>query len=79
MDLEAPAPGNPSSLKRPLLARTLKESIEAFRDSDFARRVFGAEFCAHYLMSREAEQEAFDSWTANQITDFEFQRYFIGT
>jgi hypothetical protein len=33
----------------------------------------------HYLMSREAEQEAFDSWMANQITDFEFQRYFIAT
>jgi glutamine synthetase len=79
MVLEPPAPGNPSSLKRPPLARTLKESIEAFRNSDFVRRIFGAEFCAHYLMSREAEQDAFDSWMANQITDFEFQRYFIGT
>lgn len=77
--LEPAAPGNPKALKRPPLARNLKESIEAFRASDFVKTVFGTEFLAHYLMSREAEQEAFDSWMAAQITDFEFQRYFIGT
>lgn len=79
MALEDAAPGNPKALKRPPLARTLRESIEAFRASDFVKKVFGPDFQAHYLMSREAEQEAFDNWMAGQITDFEFQRYFIGT
>jgi glutamine synthetase len=77
--LEPPAPGNPAALGRPPLARTLRDSIEAFRQSDFITEIFGKEFQAHYLLSREAEQEAFDSWMAAQITDFEFQRYFIGT
>jgi hypothetical protein len=30
-------------------------------------------------MSRQEELNAFDAWLAAQITDFEFQRYFIGT
>lgn len=77
--LEPAAPGNPAALNRPPLARTLRDSIEAFRQSDFITGIFGKEFKAHYLLSREAEQEAFDSWMAAQITDFEFQRYFIGT
>jgi glutamine synthetase len=53
--------------------------MAAFHDSDFVTRVFGPDFKAHYLLSRAAEQEAFDGWQAAQITDFEFQRYFIGT
>ena len=79
LPLEAPAPGNPGPLGRPALSRTLRESMEAFRQSDFVLRVFGDAFRSHYLMSREAEQDAFDGWLAGQITDFEFQRYFIGT
>ena len=79
LPLEEPAPGNPAALERPPLARTLKESIEAFRASDFVTQLLGSELKAHYLLSREAEQSAFDDGLANQITDFEFQRYFIGT
>ncbi|MEZ5829613.1 MAG: glutamine synthetase family protein [Dongiaceae bacterium] len=79
LPLEPAAPGNPAGLDRPLLARTLKDSIDRFRGSDFVARLFGPEFKAHYLLSREAEQEAFDTWLETQITDFEWQRYFIGT
>jgi glutamine synthetase len=57
----------------------LKGSIESFTASPFIDRVFGAEFKTHYALSRQAEIDAFDSWMAAQITDFEFQRYFIGT
>lgn len=77
--LEPAAPGNPAALNRPPLARTLRESIEAFRASAFTGTLFGPELKAHYLMSREAEQESFDLWLSTQITDFEWQRYFIGT
>jgi len=79
MTLEPAAPGNPAALNRPPLPRTLKGSIESFAGSGFIDRVFGTEFKTHYVMSRQAEIEAFDSWMAAQITDFEFQRYFIGT
>jgi glutamine synthetase len=79
LPLEPPAPGNPAALNRAPLARTLKDSIEAFRTSDYVTRLLGQELKEHYLLSREAEQTSFDSWLANQITDFEFQRYFIGT
>ena len=77
--LEPAAPGNPAALGRPALPRTLAESIAGFGASDFVERIFGAAFKAHYLLSRKAEQEAFDNWLASQISDFEFQRYFIGT
>jgi len=79
LPLEPAAPGNPAELGRPPLARTLKESIAAFRASNFVRQLLGTDFKAHYLLSREAEQESFDAWLAGQITDFEWQRYFIGT
>jgi glutamine synthetase len=79
MALEPAAPGNPASLNRPPLSRTLKDSIERFNESAFIERIFGSEFKAHYAMSRQEELNAFDAWLAAQITDFEFQRYFIGT
>ena len=79
LKLEPAAPGNPAELGRPPLARSLQDSMAACHDSDFVTRVFGPDFKAHYLLSRAAEQEAFDGWQAAQITDFEFQRYFIGT
>ena len=79
MVLEPAAPGNPGALNRPALSRTLKGSSESFNASPFIDRVFGQEFKAHYALSRQAEIDAFDSWMAAQITDFEFQRYFIGT
>jgi glutamine synthetase len=78
MVLEPPAPGNPGKLGRPPLARTLQGSIDAFRESTFVDRVFGPAFKSHYLLSRETEQAAYESWLAAQISDFEFQRYFIG-
>jgi glutamine synthetase len=77
--LEPPAPGNPKSLNRPALPRDMRGSIESLRSSGFIYRVFGAEFKSHYLLSRETEQAAYETWLAGQITDFEFQRYFIGT
>ena len=67
-------------MNRPPLARTLKDSIEALsRRPTIVTRLLGQDLKEHYLLSREAEQTSFDSWLANQITDFEFQRYFIGT
>jgi glutamine synthetase len=79
MALEPAAPGNPGPLNRPPLSRNLRGSIESFRASPFIDRVFGPAFKEHYLISREAEQGAYETWLAGQITDFEFQRYFIGT
>lgn len=79
MTLEPPAPGNPAALNKPPLPRTLRQSVEAFRASDFVRRVFGTAFQEHYIISRENELAAFETWQNQQITDFEFQRYFVGT
>jgi glutamine synthetase len=41
--------------------------------------VFGPDFKSHYIASRENEQIAFNEWLGGHITDFEWQRYFIGT
>jgi glutamine synthetase len=58
------------------LPPTLALSLEAFAESAFVERTFGAELRDHYAASRQFEISAFDRWMAAHITDFEFQRYF---
>jgi glutamine synthetase len=79
LPLPPAAPGNPAGLGLPPLFRTLGESIAAFRTSAFVEQVFGPDFKSHYIASRENEQIAFNDWLSGHITDFEWQRYFIGT
>lgn len=71
--------GSPAGLGLRPLARTLGELIAAFRASACVEQSFGPEFKSHYAASRENEQTAFNSWLNGHITDFEWQRYFIGT
>jgi len=79
--LEPPPPaiGLPDPVLHTALTATLRASIDDFRASPFIERVFGAAFRDHYVASRLFEADAFDAWAAATITDFEWQRYFIGT
>jgi len=79
--IEPPAasPGVPASETHRELPRTLEASLALFRSSDFVARALGPELQAQYVLSREFELEAYDVWSRGQITDFEFQRYFLGT
>ena len=52
--------------------RTLPEAIEAFENSDFARKAFGDDVVRHYVHFARTEQEKFDK----AVTDWELRRYF---
>jgi len=56
----------------PHVPRAMYEAIEAFRQSDIARKAFGADVAAHYLNMGEVEQRAYDM----AVTDWERRRYF---
>ena len=56
----------------PHVPRTLHEALGRFEQSDFARRVFGAEVVEHYAHFFHVEQAAFDQ----AVTDWERKRYF---
>jgi glutamine synthetase len=56
----------------PRAPRAMYEAIAALRNSDLARRAFGADVVAHYLNMGEVEQRAYDM----AVTDWERQRYF---
>ncbi len=68
----APASGNAYSGDAPPLPRTLSEATNKFRQSELARRWFGAEFVEHYAGTREWETRQFDK----AVTDWELARYF---
>ena len=55
----------------PRVPRSLYEAIDAWEDSDLARRAFGEAVHAHYLNMGCIEQETFDG----VVTDWERQRY----
>ena len=54
------------------LPRNLGDAVEAMRASDLARDLFGAEFCDHFLRTRELEWRGF----LRAVTDWETGRYF---
>ena len=74
----APAcPGDPQGCEgvTPLPA-DLAASLAAFEGSAFCRDSFGAAFQSHFAASRRNEIDAFATWQAQRITEFEWQRYF---
>ncbi|MAM13901.1 MAG: glutamine synthetase [Rhizobiaceae bacterium] len=66
----------PEGSVRPLHTN-LVDAAEAFASSEFCAQAFGTQFRDHYAASRFNEVQAFESWKAQRITDFEWQRYFI--
>ncbi len=74
-----PGPPMESSPKSKPVALTdnLADAIAAFEASEFCKSTFGSAFHTHYRDSRKAEQAAFDDWLGAQITEFEWQRYFL--
>ncbi|MDJ0925137.1 MAG: glutamine synthetase family protein [Acidimicrobiia bacterium] len=56
----------------PRVPRTLRDGLELFTKSSFAKQAFGAEVHEHYCHFFSEEQRAFD----NAVTDWERQRYF---
>lgn len=59
------------------LQSTLAAAVEDFAASDFCAEAFGTAFRSHYADSRRNEIAAFDTWAAQHITEFEWQRYFV--
>jgi glutamine synthetase len=58
--------------KLPQVPRTLRDALELFEESRFAREAFGEEVVAHYSHFFRTEQEAYD----RSVTDWERRRYF---
>ena len=56
----------------PQVPKTLKDAIEAFEKSTFAREAFGEDVVNHYLNFYRKEQAAYEK----SVTDWERQRYF---
>jgi glutamine synthetase len=56
----------------PRIQRTLRESVDDFKDSAFARRAFGDAVVDHYSHFFDVEQSAYDA----AVTDWERARYF---
>ena len=56
----------------PAVPRTLRDGLELFAESGFARDAFGADVHQHYCRFFEVEVAAYD----NAVTDWERQRYF---
>lgn len=59
------------------LQSNLADATDAFATSDFCAEAFGPAFRDHYAASRRNEIEAFETWKAQRITEFEWQRYFL--
>ncbi|AEV38710.1 glutamine synthetase, catalytic region [Pseudovibrio sp. FO-BEG1] len=69
-------PGKDEDLEK--LPRSLEESLELFRDSEFVQQALGVALADQYARSRENELKAFRAWIEKDITSFEFLRYFEG-
>ena len=79
--LEAPPllEGDPAKAEglKPL-PRSMEASLEAFKDNAFVADTLGDALADQYARSRENELKAFQAWLEQDITQFEFQRYFEG-
>ena len=76
LDPGEPGTGSGQDPRFAPLPRTLEASLELFDESEFARDIFGRELVEHWSASRRAELAAFDTWLSQNITEFEFRRYF---
>lgn len=77
MEPMAPCTGDPQACDDIVpLPRDLAGSLALFETSQFCRDSFGKEFHDHYASSRHNEIAAFETWQAERITEFEWQRYF---
>lgn len=56
----------------PRVPYTLRDAIDLFKNSDFAKKAFGEDVVEHYTHYFNEEQKAFDI----SVTDWERQRYF---
>ena len=56
----------------PRVPSTLREAIDEFETSEFAREAFGADVAEHYLHFIKTEQRKFDE----VVTSWERERYF---
>jgi glutamine synthetase len=75
-----PVPGASEEAQRERpLTRSIETSLEKFKASDFARDAFGEDLWMQYVRSRENEIEAYRVWQDQNISEFEFARYFEGT
>jgi glutamine synthetase len=74
-ELEPPPPfqGDMYAAKDlPMVPVTLRDALERFESSAFARECFGADVIEHYVHFFRTEQAAYDK----AVTDWERQRYF---
>ncbi|MBN8629671.1 MAG: glutamine synthetase [Rhodobacterales bacterium] len=76
-ELQPESIGMESREDRVLLHDNLPDAVADFAASDFCKATFSPEFCHHYLLGRQNEISAFETWKASRITDFEWQRYFL--
>ncbi len=58
------------------LPRTLPEATDLFRQSALAKDYLGEDFVEHYAASRDVEWQHWLAFQAEQVTAFEFRRYF---
>ncbi len=57
----------------PRVPSSLHDAIEAFEDSEVARKAFGDQVFEHLLNTARQEQAIFDNQV---VTDWELRRYF---
>lgn len=77
--LEPGSPGTAGATEaahREPLATSLSASTDAFAASGVAAEIFGPELVEHYVASRRAEVDAYQTWLDGHVTEFEFRRYF---
>ncbi len=60
------------------LPDSIPGAIKAFTHSGLAAVTFGFELKDHYCLSRKHEYQAFRQWQDNQVSEFEYRRYFQG-
>ena len=58
------------------LPPSLEEAVDAFESSAFLRRAFSDRFVDHYTLSRRAEIDLWRAWQKNQVSAWEYERFF---
>ena len=86
LDPGAYADGDPMKYDRfQLLPKTLPDSIKAFRESKHTRTMLGEAFVDHFAALKTDEWNDFAKWAEDKgvplstedVTDWEFERYFV--
>lgn len=72
-------PGGSEKAQRELpLHRSMPEALAKFKSSGIAAEILGSDLHEQYVLSREHELAAYETWQAQNISSFEYQRYFEG-